>query len=147
MHTVRTRIDRPQLLSILWIFLLLNFIYCDIIVLHDGGVLQDLIAGRAGALDVTPTFLLLVSLLMEIPIAMVLVSRLAARAPNRIANIAAGAFMIVVQASSLLAGGDPAASDWTYRFFSAIEIATLATIVTLAIRWKRDDHNVPRNDA
>src|SRR5688572_9533449 len=105
------RLDHPHLLSLLWIFLLLNLIYCDIIVLHDGGVLQGLIAGRAGALDVTPTFLLLVSLLMEIPIAMVLVSRLAARAFNRIANIAAGVFMIVVQASSVLAGGDPAASD------------------------------------
>ena len=139
MNTVRPdRIDRPHLLSLLWIFLLLNFIYCDIIVLHDGGVLQDLIAGRAGALDVTPTFLLLVSLLMEIPIAMVLVSRLAARTHNRVANVTAGAIMIVIQTSSLFAGGAPATSDWSYLFFSAIELATLVAIITLAIRWKKD---------
>ena len=127
-------LDRPRLLSVLWIFLVLNFIYCDVLALHDGAVLTDLLSGQVGTLQITPTFLLAASLLMEVPMSMVLVSRLARCTGNRIANIAAGSFMILVQAASLFAGTTPSLS---YLFFSAIEIATLATIVVLAVRWKK----------
>ena len=127
-------LDRPRLLSVLWIFLVLNFIYCDVLALHDGAVLSDLLNGQVGSLEITPAFLLAASFLMEVPMAMVLVSRLARRAGNRIANIAAGAFMIIVQTGSLFAGTAPSPS---YLFFSAVEISCLAVIVTLAIRWKK----------
>jgi len=127
-------IDRPRLLSVLWIFLVLNFIYCDVLSLHDGTVLSGLLSGQVGSLEITPGFLLAASLLMEVPMSMVLVSRLARRTGSRIANIAAGSFMIVVQVASLFAGTVPSPS---YLFFSAIEIGCLAAIVVLAIRWKK----------
>ena len=129
-----TKIDTPSLLSLLWIYLLMNFLYCDVVGLHDGELLTTLLDGRAGTIAITPTFLLLASALMTVPISMILVSRLAPRTGNRIANIAAGLFMIVVQVSSLFSGAAPSPS---YVFFSAIEIAGLAVIVVLAIRWKK----------
>lgn len=127
-------IDRPRLLSLLWIFLVLNFIYCDVLSLHDSAVLSGLVAGHAGPLEITPAFLLAASLLMEVPMAMVVVSRLTRRVGNRIANIAAGTFMIVVQIGSLFAAVPPSPS---YLFFSVVEVATLAGIVVLALRWKK----------
>jgi hypothetical protein len=129
-----TAIDRPRLLSVLWIFLVLNFIYCDVLALHDGAVLSDLLGGTVGALEITPGFLLAASVLMEVPMSMVLVSRLARRTASRIANIAAGSFMIVVQTASFFTG---TAVSPSYAFFSAIEIGTLAAIVLLAIRWTK----------
>jgi len=130
--TSTSTIDRRNLLSLLWLFVMLNFIYCDVIALHDRDVLTQLLDGRAGPMDITPVFLLLASVLMEIPILMVLISRLLPYVANRVANILAGGIMIVVQTASLFAGE----ASLSYIFFSAIEIATLASIVVLAIRWR-----------
>jgi hypothetical protein len=68
---------------------------------------------------------------MEIPIAMVLLSRMLKYRPNRWANVIAGAFMAVVQASTLFVG----TTTVYYVFFSAIEIACLLFIVWTAWRW------------
>jgi hypothetical protein len=132
--TPPVRLERPQLLSLLWIFLVLNFIYCDVLGLHDGAILSDLVEGHAGPIQITTGFLLFFSFVMEIPMAMVLVARLARRPFNRIANIAAGTVMLIIQTASLFSAGLPSPS---YLFFSAVEIATLAVIVVLAIRWRK----------
>lgn len=131
--TAAPRIETPQLLSLLWVFLMLNFIYCDVIALHDGAVLGQLLQGKVGGMTLSPVFFLLSSLLMEVPIALVLVSRLARRSVSRVANLVAGGFMTLVQASSLFVS----TPSWSYLFFSAIEIATLLLILVLAIRWKK----------
>jgi Family of unknown function (DUF6326) len=129
-----TKIEKPRLLSLLWIFLVLNFLYCDVLSLHDAEILGDLANGHAGPLQITPAFLLAASFLMEVPMSMVLISRLAPRTGNRIANIAAGAFMILVQVGSLFTAIPPSLS---YFFFTVVEVATLAAIVVIAIRWKK----------
>jgi hypothetical protein len=108
-------------LSTLWVFMLFNYLYCDVLGLFDPGMPRNM----------TQDALLAASLLMEIPIAMVLVSRMLRYRPNRWSNIIAGAFMAVVQLSTLLVG----ASTLSYAFFSAIEIASLLFIVLTAWRW------------
>ncbi len=109
-------------LSTLWVFMLLNYLYCDVMGLYDptlsGGLSRDA--------------LLAASALMEIPIAMVVLSRVLKDRPNRWANVIAGAFMTVVQVGSLFVGSAPTAY---YVFFSAIEIASLLFIVWMAWRW------------
>jgi hypothetical protein len=108
-------------LSTLWVFMLLNYLYCDIMTSFDptvpGGLSRDA--------------LLAASFLMEIPIAMVLLSRVLSYRPNRWSNVIAGAFMAVVQVSTLFIGTPTA----YYVFFSAIEIACLLIIVWTAWRW------------
>jgi hypothetical protein len=131
MTTARSPIDRHALLSLVWLFALLNFIYCDVIGLHDPSVLRSLLDGHAGAIEITPPFLLASSVLMEIPIAMVLVSRIASRRVTRVASIVAASFMILVQSSSLFVSM-PSPS---YAFFSIIEVGALIAIVLLAVRW------------
>ena len=108
-------------LSTLWIFMLLNYLYCDVLGLFDPGLPKNL----------TQEALLAASFLMEIPIAMVLASRALKYRPNRWLNILAGAFMALVQVSTLFVG----APTLYYVFFSAIEIACLLFIVWCAWRW------------
>jgi len=108
-------------LSTLWVFMLLNYLYCDVLGLFDPGLPKNL----------TQEALLAASFLMEIPIAMVVLSRVLKYRPNRWANVIAGAFMAVVQASTLFVG----TTTLYYAFFSAIEIACLLFIAWIAWRW------------
>lgn len=109
-------------LSTLWVFMLLNYLYCDVLGLFDPGLAKNL----------TQEALIAASFLMEIPIAMVLLSRTLKYRPNRWANVIAGAFMALVQVSTLFVGSGPTAY---YVFFSVIEIACLLFIVWTAWKW------------
>lgn len=125
--------DRKVILSTLWIFVTLNYLYCDVLGHMDPEVLNQLISGDLGFVKITPTFLLMGSVLMEIPIAMVLLSRVLKHKVNRIFNIIAGSIMTLVQTSSLFAGD----LSPSYAFFSAIEISTTAFIVLYAWTWRK----------
>ena len=120
-------------LSLLWIFALLNYIYCDLLGMFDPSILKELMTGTVGGLELTQGFLLGAAILMEIPIAMVLLSRLLKYSINRWANIIAGVIMTVVQILSLFVG----TPTMYYIFFSIIEIATTLAIVWLAWSWKK----------
>jgi hypothetical protein len=119
----------------LWVFVVFNYLYCDVLGLTDANVLKDLINGT-GPIDMTPGFLLASGILMEIPIAMVLLSVVLPYRGSRWANIAAGTTMVLVQVGSLFVG----APTGYYLFFSAIEIAATAFIVWYASTW----HEVER---
>jgi hypothetical protein len=129
--TVETK-NRKAILSTLWIFATLNYLYCDILGFFDPVTLNEVLTGRAGNIQITQGFLLGASILMEIPIAMVLLSRILKHGPNRWANIIAGSIMTLVQISSLFFGTAP--TNY-YLFFSAIEIACTAFIVWYAWTW------------
>ena len=122
-------------LSTLWLFATLNYLYCDVVTLMDPDLLKKFLAGNVGGLDITQGFLLAAGILVEIPIAMVLLSRVLNHAANRWANVSAGAIMTAVQLASLFAK-TPAAY---YVFFSVIEIATTGVIVFLAWRWNGEE--------
>jgi len=118
-------------LSTLWLFATVNYLYCDVVTLMDPGKLKGFLAGSIGGVEITPGFLLAAGVLVEIPMAMILLARLLPARANRWANIVAGAVMTIVQLASLFAG-TPALY---YVFFSVIEIGTTAAIVWLA--WSR----------
>ena len=115
-------------LSTLWLFATLNYLYCDVVTLMDPDVLHGFLAGNVGGMTISQGFLLAGGVLVEIPMAMVLLARLLPPAANRWTNIGAAAFMTVVQAASLFVNA-PAPY---YMFFSAFEILTTAAIVWLA---------------
>jgi len=118
-------------LSTLWLFATVNYLYCDVVTLMDPGKLKGFLAGSLGGVAITPGFLLAAGVLVEIPMAMILVAQLLPPRANRWANVVAGAVMTAVQLSTLFAG-TPALY---YVFFSVIEIGTTAAIVWLA--WSR----------
>jgi Family of unknown function (DUF6326) len=90
--------------SVLWIFVMLNYLYCDVAGLMDRSLLSQYLAGRVNGLDVSPGFLLAAGILIEIPIAMVLLSTILNYRFNRIANIVAGSVMTIVQVATLFVG-------------------------------------------
>ena len=129
--TMETK-DMKAILSTLWIFATLNYLYCDVLGFFDPATLKAVTTGYVGAIQITQGFLLSSSILMEIPIGMVLLSRILKHGPNRWANVIAGAIMTVVQISSLFFGTPP--TNY-YLFFSVIEITCTAVIVWYAWKW------------
>jgi MFS family permease len=131
--------DRRVILSILWIFLLFNYVYADILILLFGSALrpnawQQLLSGQVGALQITQVMALLGSIAMETSIAMVLLSWVLPYRVNRWATI----IVAVIQAVQVV-GTLPGSlySNLFNYFFSAIEIACLAFIVWYAWTWRR----------
>ncbi len=119
-------------LSTIWIFATLNYLYCDVVTLMDPTLLNGYLSGRVGSITISQGFLLAAGGLVEIPIAMVIVSRLLNPRASRVANLVAGTAMTVVQLASLFVR-IPAPY---YVFFSVFEIGATAVIVWLAWRWK-----------
>jgi hypothetical protein len=126
--------DMRARLSTLWIFVMFNYLYCDVLGLMDPESLRGFLDGNVGGIDITQGFLLSASILMEIPMAMVLLSRVLKYRANRWANIGAGTLMTVVQFSTLFFGSSPTPF---YLFFSVIENACTSVIVWYA--WKSPD--------
>jgi hypothetical protein len=107
----------------------------------DPGLLKGFLAGNVGGMEISQGFLMGASLLMEIPIAMILLSRILEFEANRWANVAAGVVMTLVQVATLFVGSVP---TMYYVFFSIIEISTTVYIVRSAWKWHRPEL-VPEN--
>ena len=123
--------DRKGRLSTLWVFATLNYLYCDVLTLMDPAKLKQFLAGRVGGMNITQGFLLASAVLMEISLAMVLLSRLLKYRTNRAANLGAGVTMTAVQVATLFLGSATA----YYWFFSIVEIACTSMIVWYAWNW------------
>jgi hypothetical protein len=108
-------------LSALWVFVLFNYLWCDVL-----GLFALATPDRLSAEG-----LLAASVLMEIPVAMALVSRLWRHPASRWLNVAAALFMTLVQVSTLFVG----TATTSYVLFSAIEIAGLLLVAWTALRW------------
>jgi MFS family permease len=115
----------------LWIFVMFNYLYADVLGLHDSSVLKEIITGQVDSLQVDQGFLLGAAILMETAIAMVLLSRILKYQTNRRANMIAGAIHTAAVSLSMFVG-TPAPY---YIFFGTIEIACTAFIVWYAWRW------------
>ena len=113
--------DRGTRLSTLWVVVMFNMVFADILTFIKPGALQELWAGQAGV-HVTPGLLLVFAILLEIPIAMIFVSRILKPAPNRWANTAAA----VITTAFVVGGGS---LDLHYVFFATVEVACMALIV------------------
>ncbi len=121
-------------LSTLWIFAVLNYLYADVMGHMDAEVLRALLSGTVGSMDITPGFLFAGAILMETAIVMVLLARVLSWRANRIANIVAGTIHTLAVSSSMFVDGPPALY---YLFFGFVEIACTIYIVWFAVTWKK----------
>jgi len=124
--------DKRYLLSFLWIFLTVNYIFCDVFSLMYSGDLKQILEGKVGDLELTQEFLLGFAMIMQIPMAMILGSLFLYYKTNRILNIIASLLLIVVQIGSLIADS----CTLHYYFFSMIEITACISIFWIAFTWK-----------
>ena len=98
-----------------------NMVFADILTFITPGALQELWAGQAGV-QITPGLLLVFAILIEIPIAMIFVSRILKPRANRWANTVAA----VITTAFVVGGGSLTPH---YVFFAAVEVACMALIV------------------
>src|SRR4029077_1514092 len=123
--------DTKERLSLFWIFVLLNYLYADVVALFaivDSPNLAD-------APHLPPWALMGSAVLMEIPIAMIVACRLLPFRANRLANIIARSIVTLVNGfltfvPPLIGLGRPPALP-EYLFFATIE-----TVCTVAIVWQ-----------
>jgi len=122
-------VDIRSKLSTLWIFVMFNMAFADIIGYIEPGALEAMLAGDFG-FEITPAVIVVISLVQAIPIAMIVVSRLLNNPRlNRWANIAAGALTLLY----IIGGG-----SWdkpSYIVFASIEIVGLLSIIWSAWKW------------
>ncbi|XYH99265.1 DUF6326 family protein [Sorangium sp. So ce1128] len=124
--------DMKRLLSALWVFAMFNYLYADVMGLMDSTLLAQYLRGQVDSLRITREFLFGAAVLMEIPIAMTLLSRVLPHRANRWANIVAGIIKTAAVAGTLSFGS----TTGYYLFFATIELACTALIVVLAWRWE-----------
>lgn len=79
--------------------------FADIVGFMNPGVLEEIMTG-AGQIQVTQGLMLVISIILEIPIAMILMSRVLKYQANRWANILAGIVTILF----VIGGGNPSLS-------------------------------------
>jgi hypothetical protein len=128
------RIGPRRLVSALWLFAILNYLYCDVLGSHDADYMRDILDGT-GPVQLSQGALLGASILMTIPIAATLITRIASHRLARWYSVAAGAVMTLVQIATLFVG----TSTMYYTYFSILEIAATATITWIALTtWKVD---------
>lgn len=120
-----------NLLSLLWVFVTVNYIFCDIFSLYNSEFLNALLLGEVDGIRFTERFLLTFAIIMEIPLVMIVLSSLLSDRLNRIFNICAGVLMLIVQVGSLITGSN----SLHYIFFSVIEIITLVIIIVVSLKW------------
>lgn len=125
--------NRKNLLSKAWIFVTLNYLYCDLIGLMDAKLLKQYLTGTVEGFVLNESFLLYAGILMELPIAMILLSAVLAKKANCWANIIVGSIKTVVMITTLFMGS----VTKYYCFFAFIEIATTIFIIGYATQWLR----------
>jgi hypothetical protein len=132
----KAKMDRQEKLSLLWIFVMFNYLYADVLSLYEPGTLEQLMSGSVGGVHFTPGFLLGAAVLMETAIIMVILSRILSYKANRIFNIVIGAVHTLSVFGSMFIGPGPSLA---YLFFGTIEIVTTLYIIYLAWTWPKPD--------
>jgi len=114
------------LLSVLWIFIILNFFARDIHELIRPGMLDQMMSGTIDGVVVTDMLMLLGWLMIEIPILMTILALLLPHRINRWANIVVGLLtMVMIVAMNLK-------PDLDNVFFMGIQLIALTGIIAVA---------------
>lgn len=128
--------DTKERLSLFWVFVLLNYLYADVVALFA-------IVGSQHSFEALPAWALMGSaVLMEIPIAMIVASRLLPFRANRLANIIAASILTLINGfltfvAPLIGLGRPPAF-LEYLFFATIETVCTVVIIRQAWTWSEE---------
>lgn len=125
-YTQKTRMDIKEKISLLWIVVMINMAFADICSFVLPGSFGDT------SFKVTPEIMLIFAVLLEIPIAMIFLSRVLGDKANRWINILASSITILY----VTIGGSPIPH---YIFFATIEVAIMLLIIHYSWKCLRPD--------
>ena len=127
--TPAKKFDTKVLLSTLWIVVMINMAYADILSLHIPGAFDEVAKTSVNTGASIPQLMLVGAIMMEIPVAMIILSRVLKYGLNRWVNIAASIFTI-----AYIWGG--MASYPHYFFIATVETICLLLIIGFAWTWR-----------
>ena len=125
------KMDLKAILSTLWVVIMFNMIFADILTLYIPELLQEVVTGST-PVQITQKLMLGMAIIIEIPIAMIFLSRVLKDRANRWANIIAGVITILF----VVVGGSLVLH---YIFFAAIEVVCLSLIIWHAWKWPKQE--------
>jgi len=117
-------------LSLMWVFIVLNFLARDFHELARSGVIEQMIGGAMNGVILTEPLMLLGGVMIEIPIAMTVLTLFARRRIGRWVNIVAALYTVTIIIGNNL---DP---DLDNIFFMIIKFAALIYIIKTAWEWQ-----------
>ena len=109
-------------ISTLWIIVMFNMVFADIIGLLNPGTIEQMMTMKP-----SQELLFVFSILIEIPIAMIFLSRILKPKKNRWANIVASVITILW----IIGGGTLSAS---YIFFASIAVISMLAIIRYSLK-------------
>lgn len=118
-------------ISTLWIVVMFNMAFADILSFISPDFLAQVSTGVLEGVEITPMFILLAAVLVEIAIVMIFLSRALPRKSSRIANFVAVAITIL-----FVVGGGSLKPH--YIFFASVEVLALVYIAFLAWTWPEE---------
>ena len=122
------KMDMKVKFSLLWIVIMFNVVMADIF-----GFGLELMSGpQAQEFQASQVQMLIFAVIMEIPIAMIFLSRVLKYGANRWANIIASVITIVF----VILGGS---TDLNYIFFAAIEVVCMLLIAWYVWKWPKQE--------
>jgi len=122
-------------LSALWAAVMFLYVYADIKAFFKPGIIEGLMAGKAGDFQITQGFLLVSAIIMTIPSVMIFLTLSLKAKANRWANIIFGIAYTGIILGTLLMGG-----AWAYyMFYATVEIVLTGLIAWYAWKWPRQE--------
>ncbi len=119
-------------LSTLWIVVMFNMVFADILGFIEPGNLEEIMTGGPEGIKITQGLLLVFAILLEIPIAMIFLSRILEYKLNRWANIVASVITIIF----VIGGGS---RSLHYLFFATIEVVCMLLIIWYSVKWPQEE--------
>ncbi len=123
--------DAKLAMSTLWIVIMFNMIFADVLTLFIQDNLLEIIDGTT-PVEITPMLMFYMALIIEIPIIMIFLSRFLKYRLNRILNIIAATITIL-----FVIGGW--SMDPHYLAFAVVEVLAALVIIKTAWQWSEKE--------
>lgn len=115
-------------ISSLWVVVMFNMAFADILSFMDPDFLTQIATGTIDGVTITPMFLLMAAVFVEIAIVMIFLTRALGRRASRTTNFVAVAVTIL-----FVVGGGSLKPH--YIFFASVEVIAMLYIAYLAWTW------------
>jgi len=123
-------------LSALWIVVMFIYVYADIKVFFQPGIIDNIRSGKIAGMEINQMFLLCSAIVMAIPSFMIFLSLFLKPRFNRAINMVLGIVYTLIIISTYFLNGEGDIWDY-YVLYNTIEIILTIMIVWHAFNWPK----------